>query len=259
MIFITRGSSLFGLLFILYCGVSFADVREDDPSEAPGEVASTYSGSDQTRKPASEADFREEVQRVEQLARGLEGRLKAYHEHLQTAMLKRGYGPYHPLFRTHVNGFLLDEIDLEDADEYKRGSFAFSLKAAGQALDPDPFSDWVAVQNWLDGFEATMDNARIVLARADLFVANSTENIPREVFQQLRKRWRAAAAQAMEAYDHAMAIRAVSYIGGETVPASQSYRFIRGGGRYGVICAFGVCSSQSTTTTDEATRVPVRH
>jgi hypothetical protein len=94
MTFITRGSSLFGLLFILNCGVSFADVQDDDPSEAPGEVASTYSGSDQTRKPASEADFREEVQRVEQLARGLEGRLKAYHEHLQTAMLKRGYGPY---------------------------------------------------------------------------------------------------------------------------------------------------------------------
>lgn len=259
MTIIARGSSLFGLVFILHCCVSSALVREDNPSQAPGDVASGYTGSDQTRKPASEADFRGEILRVEQLARGLEGGLKAYHEHLQAAMQKQGYGPYHPLFRTHVNGFQLDQIDLEDADEYRRGSFALSLKSAGQPLDPDPFGDWVAVQNWLDRFEATMDNARIVMARADLFVANSTENIPREVFQQLRKRWRTAAGQASEAYEHAMAVRAVLYLDGETIPVPQSYRFIRGGGRYAVACAFGVCSSQPAAATNEVENVPMRH
>jgi hypothetical protein len=251
MTFITRGSSLLGLLFILHCCVSIVLAREDNASQAAGDIASTGSGSAQTREPASEADFREEVQRVEQLAQGIAGGLKTYHEHLQTAMQKKGFGPYHPLFRTHINGFLIDQIDLEDSDEYKRGSFALSLKTAGQPLDPDPFGDWLAVQKSLDGFEATMDNARMVMARADLFVANGKANIPRDIFQQLRKRWRAAAGQAMDAYDHATAIRAVFYIDGKTVHAPQSYRFIRGGVRYGVMCAFGVCSPQSAEANDE--------
>ncbi len=254
---VTRGSSLLGVVFILHFCASFATARADNPPEAPGDAASIHSASDQTRKPASEADFRQEVQHVEQLAQGLAGGIKTYHEHLQSAMQKQGYGPYHPLFRTHVNGFQLDQIDLEDADEYRRGSFAFSLKTAGQSLDPDPFGDWAAVQKWLDGFEATMENARIVMARADLYAANSTENIPREAFQQLRKRWREVALQASQAYDHAIAIRAVLYIGGEPVPVPQSYRFISGAGRYGVICAFGVCSPQ-TAATDEVNNVPMQ-
>ncbi len=242
---------------MVHCSVSSAVVREDSSAEAPGNITSARLGSDRTRKPANETDFRAEVLRVEQLARGLEGGLRTYHEHLQTAMLKQGYGPYHPLFRTHINGFVQDQIDLEDADEYRRGSFAFSLKASGKPLDPDPFGDWVTVQNWLDSFEATMDNARTVMAQADLFAANSTENIPREIFRQLRKRWRAASEQATEAYDHAMAIRAVLSIDGDTVPVPQSYRFISGGGRYATICAFGVCSS--STTADESKDVPTRH
>jgi hypothetical protein len=259
MTLITSRSTLFALLFILHCSVSFAFVQEDSPSDAPGDVTSAQSASDQTTKPASEAGFREEVQRVEQLACGLQGGLKAYHEHLQAAMQKQGYGPYHPLFRTHINGFEMDQIDLEDADEYKRGSFALSLRSSGQMLDPDPFGDWMAVQNWLDSFEATMNKARIMMARADIVVAHSTENIPPEVFRQLQKRWRAVADQAAEAYDHAMAARAVLYADGETVPAPQSCRFLRGGGRYAVICAFGVCRPQPAGGTDETGNAPVQH
>lgn len=259
MTFAIRESTLLVLVFLLQCGVSFALVWGEEPSQAAGEVVSTHRPSEQTRQPASEADFQAQVQHVEQLARSLEAGLKTYRQHLQTAMQQQGYGLHHPLFRTHINGFEQDQIDLEDADDYKRGLFAFSLKNAGQPLEPDPFGDWVEVQKWLDSFEATMDDANRVVARAHILVANSTENIPRDTFQKLRKRWQAAAGQATDAYEHAMAVRAVQYIDGETVPAPETFRYIYGGGRYVVICGFVVCSPQSATNADELNKIPVRH
>lgn len=71
MTFTVRESSLLGLVFILHCGVSFALVRGEALSQAPGEPVSPHRASEQTGLPASEADFQAQVQHVEQLARGL--------------------------------------------------------------------------------------------------------------------------------------------------------------------------------------------
>jgi hypothetical protein len=183
----------------------------------------------------SEAELDGAIQRVEQLARDLEAGPKTYSEHLHRALYKLGYGPYDPLFRTSLNGFEQDQIDLDDADEFKMGSFAFSLKSAGQSLNPDPFYDWLDVQKLLESFEPTLEQARTVVARAGIMAVHSDRNIRLEAFHKLRKRWRAALAQAMQAYEHALAIRAVLFSDGQMVPAPQAFRLILDGGRYAVV------------------------
>lgn len=242
---------LCGVLFLFYDCVSFASVQEEHSSQAPGEVSPALQTPENTRRPVSEADFLDAIERVEELARDLEAGPKTYREHLQTALYKLGYGRYHPLFRTSLNGFEQDQIDLEDADEFKMGSFAFSLKSAGQPLHPDPFDDWVDVQRLIESFEPTMDDARKVVARAGIIAVNTTGNIRLEVFQKLRKRWSAAVAQAMQAYEHALAIRAVLFSDGEMVPAPETFRLIYDGGRYAVVCVFEACSSQPASNGDK--------
>jgi len=237
------------LLMISFCfGSSFAFVREE--------------GSPQTRpqiQAVSEADFRSAIQSVQDLARGLETGCKTYREKLDLALQKLGYGPYHPLFRTSLNGFELDQIDLEAADEFKMGSFVFSLKSSGQPLAPDPFDTWAQVQKRLDSFESTLDSARKVVTHADVYAFNSSGNIPREVFQKLKERWRVAVTQATQAYEHALAVRAVLYEDGEMVPAPETFRFIYGGGKYAVICLFGQCTGQSLGSIGEINRIPPIH
>lgn len=183
----------------------------------------------------SEADLDGAIQRVERLARDLEAGPKTYSEHLHRALYKLGYGRNDPLFRTSLNGFEQDQIDLDDADEFKMGAFAFSLKSAGQALNPDPFNDWPDVQKLLESFERTLEEARTVVARAGILSVHSDRNIRLETFQKLRKRWSAAVVQAMQAYEHALAIRAVLFSDGQMVPAPQTFRLILDGGRYAVI------------------------
>ena len=183
----------------------------------------------------SEADLDGAIQRVERLARDLEAGPKTYREHLHAALYKLGYGRHDPLFRTSLNGFEQDQIDLDDADEFKMGLFAFSLKSAGQALNPDPFDDWLDVQKLLESFEPTLEQARTVVARAGLVAVHSDRNIRLEAFHKLRKRWSAAMLQAMQAYEHALAIRAVLFHDGEMVPAPQTFRLILDGGRYAVV------------------------
>jgi hypothetical protein len=251
--------SLCGLLSLFHACVSFASVQDERPLQAPAEVALAPGTPELRRRPLSEADFRDAIQRVEELALDLEAGPKKYREHLQAALYKLGYGRYHPLFRTSLSGFEQDEIDLEDADEFKMGSFAFSLKSAGQPLSPDPFDDWVEVQKQIESFEPTMDDAREVVARAGMIAANSTENIRLEVFQKLRKRWGAAVLRAMEAYEHALAVRAVLFSNGEMVPATETFRLIYDGGRYAIICVFEACTSQSASNDDGVKKTPATH
>jgi hypothetical protein len=213
-----RRLSLYGLLFIFLSEV------------APAQGTLEHAG-----RPVSEADLRDAIQRVEELARDLEAGPKTYREHLQTALHKLGYSRYHPLFRTNLNGFEQSQIDLEDADEFRMGAFAFSLKSGGQPLNPDPFDDWVEVQKGIERFEPAMDEARKAVARAGTIAVNSTGNIRLEVFQKLRKRWSAAVVKAMQAYEHALAVRAVVFSDGKMVPAPETFRFIYDGGRYAVV------------------------
>jgi hypothetical protein len=196
----------------------------------------TFAGTpDPATRAVSEADLDGAIQRVEQLARDLETGPKTYSVHLHRALYKLGYGRNDPLFRTSLNGFEQDQIDLDDADEFKMGAFAFSLKRAGQALNPDPFDDWLDVQKLIEAFEPTLEQSRTVMARAGIIVLHSDRNIRLDAFQKLRKRWSAAVFQAMQAYEHAMAIRAVLFSDGEMVPAPQNFRLILDGGRYAVI------------------------
>ena len=175
------------------------------------------------------------------------------------ALWHQGYGPYHPLFRTSLNGFEQDQIDLEDLDSFKMGVFAYRLKGVGTLLDPDPFVDWKEVQNSLAEFEVKIDNARRVMARSNTFDAHSSQNIPPGVLLHLRRHWLIAVEQATDAYQHALAVRAVDFKEGEIVPAAATVRRIFGGGRYGVICAFDACTSQQTTHDGEISRVPLVH
>lgn len=242
-----RRSALFGVLFLSLDCVSFALITEEGSPQEPAGVATSPRAAGYLGQPVSEADFLSAIQRVENLARDLETGPKIYREHLQQALYKLGYGPHHPLFRTSLNGFEQDEIDLEDADAFKMGSFAFSLKSTGQPLTPDPFDDWPAVQNRLDNFQPTLDASRRVASQTDVFAAGSTQNIRLDVFNKLRKRWRAAVIRAIEAYEHALAVRAVQYKDGAMVPAPQTLRFIYEGGRYAAICPSSGCINQRPT------------
>ena len=206
-------------------------------------------------EPATEAEFRDAVQQTEQLARGLQIGLKRYRNNLLEALRQQGYGPYHPLFRTSLNGFQQNQIDLEDLDEFKMGQLAFTLQNAGTSLKPDPFTEWMEVQNWLARYETTMDDARSVVARTNIFVAHSRQNIPLEVFQKLRKRWRTAVQQATGAYEHATAVRAVQFEDGAMVPAPANVRFIPGGGQYAVICGFNSCASHPASDRGAVRRI----
>jgi hypothetical protein len=247
-----RLSSLIALLVCSRPGFAFVP-EEGLPQASNEKLMATHA------EPVTELDFRSAILRVQDLAWGLETGCKAYRQNLDLALHKLGYGPYHPLFRTSLNGFDLDQIDLEAADEFKMGSFAFSLKSSGQTLTPDPFEQWVQVQRRLDTFEKTLDGARRVVTRAGIYAFNSKDNIPREVFVKLRKQWLAAVAHATEAYEHALAVRAVLDDDGEMVPAPESFRFIYDGGKYGVICLFGQCSDQSIGSINDASRVPPIH
>jgi len=161
-----------------------------------------------------------------------------------------GYGPHHPLFRTNLNGFEQRQIDLEDADEFKMGSFAFALRSGGQPLSPDPFDDWVEVQRQLEAFEPTPDRARRIVARTSILAANTTANIPVDVFRKLSKRWRSAVVKATDAYENALAIRAVQYVDGQFAPAPQTLKFILYGGQYAIVCPMGACASQPAANHD---------
>ena len=210
-------------------------------------------------KPATEAELQVAVNDIEQLSRLLRAGLEKYRERLVAALWHQGYGPYHPLFRTSVNGFAQDQIDLEDLNEFKMGALAYRLQDAGTLLDPDPFAYWKEVQNNLAEFEKRIDNARRVVARSNIFDAHTGQNIPPKALRQLRKRWLVTVEQATNAYEHAMAVRAIDFQDGEIVPAAARIRRIFGGGRYGVICAFSVCTSQSTIHDGEISRTPLVH
>lgn len=195
-------------------------------------------------KPATEAELRTAIEDIGRLAHDLQTGLKRYRDHLLAALAQEGYGPYHPLFRTSLNGFEQDQIDLDDFDEFKMGEFAHSLQEMGTVLAPDPFADWREVQRNLVQFEARLNNAWRVVARSNIFEAQSDRNISRQSLRKLQKRWAATETQAINAHDHAMAVRAVEFQNGEAVSVPANVRRIFGGARYAVICAFSVCTSQ---------------
>ena len=247
-------SPLCGPWFVFLFCAALVLVPAEGSTQQPDEVAPALkTPADSVRAP-NEVDFLDAIQRVEELAQGLEAR--AYRDHLQEALLKLGYSRYHPLFRTSLNGFERRQINLEDADEYKMGSFAFSLKSAGQVLSPDPFDDWLKVQSRLDTFERTMEGARNVVAHANILAVNTTGNMSLEVFRKLSKRWRTAVGKATDAYEHALAVRAVLYSDGELRPAPETFRFIIDGGPYALVCGFGVCNSPPATNKPPETPAP---
>jgi hypothetical protein len=249
-----RPSSLCGSWFVFHCCAALALVPAEGSTQQPDEFPPALkTPADSVRAP-NESNFLDAIQRVEELAQGLEA--KTYRDHLQEALLRLGYSQYHPLFRTSLNGFERRQINLEDADEYKMGSFAFSLKSSGQVLNPDPFDDWLKVQSRLDTFERTMEGARNVAAHANILALNAAGNMSLEVFRKLSKRWHTAVSKATDAYEHALAVRAVLYSGGELRPAPETFRFVVDGGQYAVVCGFGVCNSPPATNKPAETPAP---
>jgi hypothetical protein len=227
-------------LALVLCA-AFAAVPGGSFPQLPSDAAPRLRTLAGDESPVGEAEVRKAIQRVEELAVSLQAR--AYREELREALRKLGYGEHDPVFRTSLNGFAQRQIDLDDADEFKRGAFAFSLRSAGQRLTPDPFDGWIKIQKQIDAFEPTMSGARATIARGGILAAEGPGNIPIDTFRKLSRRWRDAVSKATEAYEHALAIRAVEYSGGELTPAPQNFRFILNGGRYAAICASEVCSS----------------
>ena len=219
-------------------------------------LSQTQSGWPDIDRPATEAELRSALADVDQLTRSLQDDLTRYRKHLQVALWRQGYGPYHPLFRTSLNGFEQDQIDLEDLDEFKMGELAYVLQDMGTALSPDPFCDWRKVQKSLAEFEERMNNARRVVARSNIFLADSDQNIPPGILRQLRKHWLVIEERATAVFEHAMAVRAVEFDDGEIVPMPANVRRIYGGGRYAVICAFSVCTTQPSAG-GEGGRIPL--
>ncbi len=193
---------------------------------------------------ASESELRKAVQSAENLAQELRSGLKSYHDHLVAAMYRLGYTQYNPLFRTNLDGFSENQIDLEALDEFKMGRLAFELRSEGKQLAPDPFLDWAQVQSVVEEFPKTLETARKVVMRADIIDASSTENIPTDTFRKLRNRWRAALREASDSYDHARAVRAVQFENGAMVASPVSIRSIPGASPYAVACGFRMCSAK---------------
>ena len=207
-------------------------------------------------KPATEAELRTAIEDVEQLSHDLQSGLKRYRYHLLAALAQEGYGRYHPLFRTSLNGFQQDQIDLDDLDEFKMGEFAYTLQSAGILLDPDPFADWIEIQKRLEIFDTRLNNAWRVVARSNIFVVHNADNIPRDTLRKLRKHWAAILDQVTNAHEHAMAVRAVSFEHGDMLPTPPNVRRLFEGGRYVVICGFDVCTSQPDVHGPEDSRIP---
>jgi hypothetical protein len=236
-----RRSSLCCLLLVFLCCGTFIPLSAEGFPQAPSAVDANFKTPTGSERHLTESDLREAIQRVEELAKALEAR--TYRQHLREALSNLGYGLHHPLFRTSLNGFEQRQIDLEDADEFKMGSFAFSLRSGGQPLRPDPFDDWLEVQLQLEAFEPTLDRARRIVAGTSILAANTTANIPFDVFRKLSKRWRSAVVKATDAYENALAIRAVQYVDGQFAPAPQTLKFILYGGQYAIVCPMGECAS----------------
>lgn len=191
--------------------------------------------------PVSAAAMREAVERVEQITKDLQAGLKTYHQQLLGSMFKLGYGQYHPVFSTRVNGFETRPFDLEDFNEFKMGRLAFDLKSQGTELMPDPFIAWANVQQHLSAFNDILDKARRVVVRTSIVDANSSQNIPDEDFRKLMNRWRAAVKRATDQYEHAIAVRPVQYEKGVMVPSPPSIRWSSGGTNAATICGAGIC------------------
>jgi hypothetical protein len=191
--------------------------------------------------PVSEEALRESVAHVEQMSKDLQAGLKTYHQQLLVSMFKLGYGQYHPVFSTRVNGFETRPFNLEDFAEFKMGRLAFDLRSQGTQLVPDPFLVWADVQRLIDDFNDTIDNARRVVVRTSIVDSNSSQNIPDEDFRKLMSRWRAAVKRANDQYEHALAVRAVLYEKGELVPAPPTIKWSSGGTNAATICGFGIC------------------
>jgi hypothetical protein len=193
---------------------------------------------------ATEAEFRDAVQVTEDFARQFRSSLKTYHDHLLSALYRLGYSPFHPLFRTMLDGFSVNQIDLEALDEFKMGRLAFQLRSQGTPLAPDPFVDWAQVQNYLEKYPKTIDPARRIAARADILDAASPSNIPPDVFRKLMSRWRSAIRGASESYDRARAVAAVRFQNGVMVPSEANVRALPDAGAYASACGSGMCSNK---------------
>lgn len=169
--------------------------------------------------PVTEAEFRGAINQVEELARSLDQEIKIYREHLKAAMEKYGSGFYDPALRQKLAGFAADiqSGDPDQTENMRMIIFASLLKTAGVHLDPDPLRDWGEIQKHLDDFQNTVDNARLVVTRGNIFVAGSTENIPLKELRKLTKQWHEALKHAEKQRAQAESIRPVNLKPGETL------------------------------------------
>ena len=146
----------------------------------------------------TEAEFRDAVNRVEQLTRSLREDIALYQEHLQRAMKIYGRGFSDPGYPQRLPGFDQDirTGDIAQTEKIKRGVFASILITSGVHLDPDPLHDWAEVEKSLDRYPPLLDKASSLNAGSNILDASSHDNMSAETVQRLKSRWQAAARQA---------------------------------------------------------------
>jgi len=195
---------------------------QEQPSTSP--PASATPSKNRPQHPVTEAEVRQALSDIENFTRDVNIAVKTYQENLKAAMETYGRGLYDQGHHRKISGFGDDLAtgDPEQTEKLKLALFACMLQTAHVRLDPDPLRYWAEIERRLAGYPALMENAREQLARANIFVASSSDNIPPNVLKKLRSHWRAVANQAERARDHARMMRPVELESGQTFSAKAT-------------------------------------
>jgi hypothetical protein len=158
--------------------------------------------------PVTEAEIRDAIRNVQDLASGLQNNLATYREHLKRAMKTYGQEFYDPVVHRKVAGFD-DDIQTGDPGQIetaKLAIFGILIQTAGIRTDPDLLRDWAEVERLLDRYQSIVDTSGEVFTRSWLYVAGD-QNIPASVMKQFTSKWRSAAKKAEEERNRALAAR----------------------------------------------------
>jgi len=185
MTHVGRRLLIFGLLVLLFGGTSSAQDSQ------PASSADTPEFQPKPRAQVSEAEVRDALNDVEDLAAHLQYELTSYQERLKQARQLYGRGFHDPNYKQKLEGFDQDiqSRDPDQTEKMKLALFAAMMNTAGVRLDPDPFGYWAEIEKDLARYDGRIDKARDLMTRANMFDVKSEENIPSKVLRKLKSRW----------------------------------------------------------------------
>ena len=166
-------------------------------------------GSSQPRVQVTEAEIRDALKDVEELATHLQYELRSFQERLKQARERYGRGFSDPAYKQRLAGFDLDiqTGDVDETEKMKAALFAAMMNTAGVRLDPDPFRHWAEIERDLARYDGFIGKARDLMAQANVFNVNSEENISSKALRKLKSQWLAALQLAEKQRQRAEAAR----------------------------------------------------